>query len=244
MDRSKIAANEWHVGKALPEDLPMIAEIEKLSFKRPWSYESIESFYYRKTSDIYVWRDRNRISGYIIAEHVLEQAELHRIAMIPFIRKMGMGTLLFQEFKQRYRKLGVETIYLEVRESNIAAHQFYLKNGFEEYGRRSKYYKEPIEDAILMFFDVKKDDQTFPLDSLKTPDYNDDRKEENEMKCNVCGQKLNARADYIEVKKEWGYFSDKDTQIHEFKICERCYDRIVKQFEIAPKVTQKSEILS
>ncbi len=25
----------------------------------------------RKTSDIYVWRDRNRISGYIIAEHVL-----------------------------------------------------------------------------------------------------------------------------------------------------------------------------
>ena len=51
-------------------------------------------------------------------------------------------------------------------------------------------------------------------------------------------------SDYIEVKKEWGYFSNKDTQIHEFKICERCYDRIVKQFEISPKVTEKSEILS
>ena len=54
------------------EDLPMIAEIEKLSFHRPWSFDSIEAFYYRKTSDIYVWRDRNRISGYIIAEHVLD----------------------------------------------------------------------------------------------------------------------------------------------------------------------------
>ena len=84
MDKSSITAREWHVRKALPEDLPMIAEIEKLSFHRPWSFDSIESFYYRKTSDIYVWRDRNRISGYIIAEHVLDQAELHRIAMIPF----------------------------------------------------------------------------------------------------------------------------------------------------------------
>ena len=81
MDKSSITAREWHVRKALPEDLPMIAEIEKLSFHRPWSFDSIESFYYRKTSDIYVWRDRNRISGYIIAEHVLDQAELHRIAI-------------------------------------------------------------------------------------------------------------------------------------------------------------------
>ena len=50
--------------------------------------------------------------------------------MIPFIRKMGIGTLLFQEFERRYQELGVETIYLEVRESNEAAYQFYLKNGF------------------------------------------------------------------------------------------------------------------
>lgn len=49
MDKSSITAREWHVRKALPEDLPMIAEIEKLSFHRPWSFDSIESFYYRKT---------------------------------------------------------------------------------------------------------------------------------------------------------------------------------------------------
>ena len=121
---------------------------------------------------------------------------------------------------------------------------FFVKNGFEEYGRRAKYYKDPIEDAILMFCETSTDDQSFPLDSSETPVYNDERKEENEMKCNVCGQLLNNKTDYIEVKKEWGYFSNKDTQIHEFKICERCYDRIVKQFEISPKVTEKSEILS
>ena len=244
MDKSSITAMEWHVRKALPEELPMIAEIEKLSFNRPWNLESIESFYYRKTSDIYVWRDRNRISGYIISEHVLDQAEIHRIAIIPFIRKMGIGTLLFREFQKRYRAIGVETIYLEVRESNEAAYKFYIKNGFEEYGRRAKYYKDPIEDAVLLFWDAAANDQTFPLDSSKTSAYNEEHKEENEMKCNVCGQLLRDKSDYIEVKKEWGYFSGKDTQIHEFKICERCYDRIVKQFEIPPKVTEKNEILS
>ena len=75
---------------------------------------------------------------------------------------------------------------MEVRESNEAAYQFYLKNGFEEYGRRAKYYKDPIEDAILMFCEISTDDQSFPLDSSETPVYNDERKEENEMKCNVC----------------------------------------------------------
>ena len=70
MDKSSITAREWHVRKALPEDLPMIAEIEKLSFHTPWSFESIESFYYRKTSDIYVWRDRNRISEELILHHI------------------------------------------------------------------------------------------------------------------------------------------------------------------------------
>ena len=182
MDKNSASAREWHVRKAVPEELKMVAEIERLSFNRPWSLESIESFYYRKTSDIYVWRDRNRISGYIIAEHVLEQAEIHRIAIVPFIRKMGIGTLLFQEFERRYRKLGVETIYLEVRESNEAASQFYLKNGFEEYGRRAKYYKDPIEDAVLMFKDISANDQSLPLDSSDEPSYNEEYKEENEMK--------------------------------------------------------------
>lgn len=44
-----------------------------------------------------------------------------------------------------------------------------FKEGFEEYGRRAKYYKDPIEDAILMFCEISTDDQSFPLDSSETP---------------------------------------------------------------------------
>ncbi|WP_253288064.1 ribosomal protein S18-alanine N-acetyltransferase [Anaerostipes sp. MSJ-23] len=244
MERDKQNAREWHVHKAQPQDLPMIAEIEKLSFHKPWSEEGIESFYYKKTSDIYVWRDRNRISGYIMAEHILEQGELQRIAIVPFIRSMGIGTLFLQEFRERYRKMGVETIYLEVRESNNIARNFYKKNGFEEHGRRPKYYTNPMEDAILMFWDDPNPLQTLPVETTHETSYNESCKEDKSMLCNVCGNPLKEKSDFIEVKKEWGYFSDKDTQIHEFKICERCYDRMIKQFEIPPRVTEKKEILS
>ncbi len=244
MDKSKATAREWHVHTALPEDLPMIAEIEKLSFHKPWSLLSIESFYRKKTSNIFVWRDRNRISGYIMAEHVLEQAEIQRIAIVPFIRKMGIGTLLYQEFRKRYQEMGVETIYLEVRKSNKAARNFYKKCGFEEYGQRAKYYTDPIEDAVLMFWDDPNPGQSLPVDFAESAPYNENCKEENKMKCNICGSQLTEKTDFIEIKKEWGYFSEKDTEIHEFKICEECYDRVRKNFKIPPRVTEKNEVLS
>ena len=41
MDKNSASAREWHVRKALPEELKMVAEIERLSFSRPWSLESI-----------------------------------------------------------------------------------------------------------------------------------------------------------------------------------------------------------
>lgn len=44
MDKNSASAREWHVRKALPEELKMVAEIERLSFSRPWSLESIKSF--------------------------------------------------------------------------------------------------------------------------------------------------------------------------------------------------------
>jgi len=40
--------------------------------------------------------------------------------------------------------------FLEVRESNVAAQTLYRKFGFEEVGRRKKYYANPPETAIVM----------------------------------------------------------------------------------------------
>ena len=45
---------------------------------------------------------------------------------------------------------GVDTLYLEVRNSNYAARDLYEKHGFEAVGRRPGYYAADSEDAVLM----------------------------------------------------------------------------------------------
>jgi ribosomal-protein-alanine N-acetyltransferase len=44
----------------------------------------------------------------------------------------------------------VETLHLEVRESNHTARRLYERLGFQIDGLRKKYYTDPIEDAVLM----------------------------------------------------------------------------------------------
>jgi [ribosomal protein S18]-alanine N-acetyltransferase len=41
-------------------------------------------------------------------------------------------------------------VFLEVRESNGAARALYASRGFEIAGRRSKYYRKPVEDALVL----------------------------------------------------------------------------------------------
>ena len=40
------------------------------------------------------------------------------------------------------------------------------------------------------------------------------------------------REGLLSVEKRWGYFSDKDNEVHRFDLCEECYDRMVSQFVI------------
>lgn len=59
--------------------------------------------------------------------------------------------------------------------------------------------------------------------------------------CNNCNEKITG--DFLKVKKEWGYFSNKDTQIHEFALCEKCYDQLVSTFATLPAVEFKKEVI-
>ncbi|NLP16392.1 MAG: hypothetical protein GX379_05090 [Clostridiales bacterium] len=66
--------------------------------------------------------------------------------------------------------------------------------------------------------------------------------------CNSCGKKLKVengilKEDAFEATKEWGYFSNWDTQIHRFNLCEACYRNIISGFVIPVEVRKKLEVL-
>ena len=66
--------------------------------------------------------------------------------------------------------------------------------------------------------------------------------------CNVCGIELKIERGILkegvfEATQEWGFFSDKDLEIHQFDICERCYDKMIDSFVIPVTIKKKKEYL-
>lgn len=55
--------------------------------------------------------------------------------------------------------------------------------------------------------------------------------------CNKCGKEIlmengMPKEDVLSVEKRWGYFSEKDNEVHSFDICETCYDEWISTFQI------------
>lgn len=72
--------------------------------------------------------------------------------------------------------------------------------------------------------------------------------EETDMHCNSCGKILKVengilKEDAFEATKEWGYFSEKDMEVHHFNLCEECYNKLIAEFKIPVEVRKKLEVL-
>jgi ribosomal-protein-alanine N-acetyltransferase len=75
--------------------------------------------------------------------------ELENLAVAAEWRRRGVASALLKSFLGEVRELRLETVRLEVRESNHEARALYEKYGFSTSGRRRSYYSHPEEDAIL-----------------------------------------------------------------------------------------------
>lgn len=89
------------------------------------------------------------VRGFLVARAVRGEWEIENIVVAEASRRRGGGRRLLGEFISIVRANGLEPIFLEVRESNLAARSFYQDCGFVENGRRKGYYSDPQEDAVV-----------------------------------------------------------------------------------------------
>ncbi len=73
-------------------------------------------------------------------------------------------------------------------------------------------------------------------------------RELTEVRCNCCGRRLTVEHGIIKegcaaVELPFGFFSDKGGQVHDFDLCEDCYDIIISGFEIPVEIKEKTEFL-
>jgi ribosomal-protein-alanine N-acetyltransferase len=113
--------------------------IEDASLLRGWLAQPSG----RATQDI-------AIAGFIAVRCVADEMEILNLAVAPESRRQGVATQLFEEALQYARLHGVRRVYLEVRETDASALAFYAARGLEPTGRRTRYYTNPIEDALVL----------------------------------------------------------------------------------------------
>ena len=141
-------------------DLDPILAIEQLSFQCPWSRRSFEgelscpgAFSYVVKS---VQTDKGaQVVAYAFLRRMLEELHLLKIAVTPAQRRRGIANWFLNHCFTMGAQQGADSVYLEVRLSNIAAIHLYEKLGFREIGRRSNYYPDSKEDAMVMMKDLE-----------------------------------------------------------------------------------------
>jgi ribosomal-protein-alanine N-acetyltransferase len=162
------------------EDITRVMEIERRSFPTPWSPAAYRhELRYNPHAHYLVIRlgreisasaeseDRNwrlrlqqlftpqspatgPIVGYVGFWLVAGEAHISTIAVHPDARRRGLGELLLSRVIDFALEKEAEFVTLEVRESNTAAQRLYEKYGFQQMGRRKRYYTDTREDALIM----------------------------------------------------------------------------------------------
>ena len=138
------------VRDAEERDLSFLCELEASVFSDPWSEGAMRSHLCSDYAISIVAEEDGERLGYLLGTVLAPESELYRIAVSPSLRRRGAGRLLLDAFLDRVRSLGAETVYLEVRESNLPARTLYESVGFREIGIRKNYYHRPDENAVIL----------------------------------------------------------------------------------------------
>ena len=128
--------------------IEQIFNLEKEIFKSSaFNKNYLDTLIKGDNSFIYVYLIDDKVCGYLLILDSIDVYEILAIATVEKYRNKGIAQELLDKIKTK-------DIFLEVRESNQIAINFYKKNNFKEISIRKNYYSEPTENAIIMKLEV------------------------------------------------------------------------------------------
>ncbi|HVI25766.1 MAG TPA: ribosomal protein S18-alanine N-acetyltransferase [Xanthomonadaceae bacterium] len=136
-------------------DLDAVMDIEHRAYPFPWTRGIFRDCL---RADYPAWvleRDRVLI-GYGVLSIAADEAHVLNVCAAPEVQGQGHGRRMLRALLQIARGRGARRVFLEVRPSNRTAIRLYHAEGFNEIGRRPRYYPaaDGREDAIVMAMEL------------------------------------------------------------------------------------------
>ena len=129
--------------------LEAVAELERLCFAEPWSQNALTYLLSDQALGAVCLVD-GRVVAYGGMALAPFEGQITNIAVSPECRRRGYGRAVVERLILEARNAACEQVSLEVRVSNEGAIRLYEELGFETVGRRRGFYKNPLEDALVM----------------------------------------------------------------------------------------------
>jgi [ribosomal protein S18]-alanine N-acetyltransferase len=136
-------------------DLPAVHALEQRAYPYPWT-RGIFVDCLRAGYECWVMESDGALLGYAVLSVAAGEAHVLNVCVAPERQGEGLGRRMLQRLVELARWHRAERVFLEVRPSNPVAIALYDSAGFNEIGRRPKYYpaKGGREDAVVMAMEL------------------------------------------------------------------------------------------
>ncbi|MBN8802514.1 MAG: ribosomal-protein-alanine N-acetyltransferase [Lysobacteraceae bacterium SCN 69-123] len=140
-------------------DLDAVMEIELRAYPFPWT-RGIFQDCLRAGYPGRVLAGGDGLFGYGLLSIAADEAHVLNVCVDPSRQSRGLGRRLLRDLVQVARQHRAARVFLEVRPSNAAAIALYHSEGFNEIGRRPRYYPAVTgrEDALVMAMELVDED--------------------------------------------------------------------------------------
>jgi len=129
-------------------DLEFLERVESECFSDPWNKEMLVSELLDRSAHFYIMLEDGVPLGYYSFLHVLDEAHIMNVAVLPEYQGKGYGRAEMENLLSTTKEAGALNVTLEVRKSNVKAISLYESLGFSFVGTRPKYYMDG-EDALI-----------------------------------------------------------------------------------------------
>nr|WP_219633459.1 ribosomal protein S18-alanine N-acetyltransferase [Stenotrophomonas maltophilia] len=142
--------------RALREsDLNAVMAIELRGYPFPWTRGIFIDCLRAGYPGLAMERD-GLLVGYGVLSIAADEAHVLNICIDPLAQSRGLGRQLLRALVRLAADRGAQRVFLEVRPSNTPALALYHSEGFNEIGRRPRYYPaaQGREDAVVMAIEL------------------------------------------------------------------------------------------